>query len=431
MTGTGEVVACQGLYHRKYELVYGDKTAGATTSLSLWTSSRSADEEPLLSSIKCECCTEYRCWKENHRDAAKELQRLADTPCYYKVCADEQVHVGPHTYVGTIRALHLAPEGTCNGKASTVGEHPYICMACEALQHGRDSQLLHKLRRATKLKHPRTDPCRASFRGVVHKYCSKENIQSALFRRKCQIKSQSKSLTLENKKILRDSWREHETARPFVEQLLRLFADNTLSEFDLNFLENWLGKKVGGKYWHATEQARMLSILLSNRLGEKMYSTIAPMMELPAARQAKRLREKDLYGSTYMPSLNDWAFSKGAEHCTPYQNSMDGTRVVRAIELYDDKYLVGDSFSPDIRAWPKECKLPVARSWEQVREYVLSVRRRGQYAAKAYSFDLVDTSGKLPDLLTGSIPESTSGVTASHVYSIMLEVEKKAIQHNL
>ena len=41
-------------------------------------------------------------------------------------------------------------------------------------------------------------------------------------------------------------------------------------------------------------------------------------------------------------------------------------------------------------------------------------------------------SGKLPDLLPGSIPKSTSGVTASHViYSIMLEVEKKAIQHNL
>ena len=31
----GEDVACQGLYDRKYEIVYGDKTAGATTSLTL------------------------------------------------------------------------------------------------------------------------------------------------------------------------------------------------------------------------------------------------------------------------------------------------------------------------------------------------------------------------------------------------------------
>ena len=101
-------------------------------------------------------------------------------------------------------------------------------------------------------------------------------------------------------------------AQPFVEQLLRIFANNELSEFELNFLRIGLVKKVGGKYWHATEQVRMLSIFLSNRLGEKMYSTIALMMALPAARQVKRLCAKDLYGSTYMPGLNDWAFSKGA-----------------------------------------------------------------------------------------------------------------------
>lgn len=47
------------------------------------------------------------------------------------------------------------------------------------------------------------------------------------------------------------------------------------------------------------------------------------------------------------------------------------------------------------------------------------------YAAEAYSFDLVDMTGRLPDLLIGSILEATSGVTASHVYCLMLEVEKK------
>ena len=110
---------------------------------------------------------------------------------------------------------------------------------------------------------------------------------------------------------------------------------------------------------------------------------------------------------------------------------MDGTRVVLTVELYADLYLVGESFSPHVRAWPDKFKLPVANSWEQVRDYVLSVRRKRLYAAEAYSFDLVDTTGKLPDMLTGSIPEATSGVTASHVYSIMLEVEKIAMKHKL
>ena len=129
--------------------------------------------------------------------------------------------------------------------------------------------------------------------------------------------------------------------------------------------------------------------------------------------------------------MNDWAFRASAENCTPYQNSIDGTRVVRTVELYADKYLIGESFSPDVRAWPSECELPVTKSWEQVHEYVLSVRRQRKYAAEAYSFDLVDTTGKLPDMLTGSIPEATSGVTATHIYCIMLEVEKKAIKHSL
>jgi len=62
---------------------------------------------------------------------------------------------------------------------------------------------------------------------------------------------------------------------------------------------------------------------------------------------------------------------------------------------------------------------------------VLSVRAQSRYAAEAYSFDLVDTTGKTPDLLTGSIPEATSGVTASHIYALMLAVEEKASTHNL
>ena len=50
-----------------------------------------------------------------------------------------------------------------------------------------------------------------------------------------------------------------------------------LSQFDLNFLR----KKVNGKFFHAGDQAINLAILLSNRLGEKMYTTMAPITGLP------------------------------------------------------------------------------------------------------------------------------------------------------
>lgn len=66
-----------------------------------------------------------------------------------------------------------------------------------------------------------------------------------------------------------------------------------------------------------------------------------------------------------------------------------------------------------------------------MQDYVLSVREHSSYAAEAYSFDLTDTTGMLPDILSGSIPEATRGVTASHVYALMLEVEAKAMAHNL
>ena len=86
-----------------------------------------------------------------------------------------------------------------------------------------------------------------------------------------------------------------------------LFRSNKLSQFDLNVLDNWLGKKIKGRYFHAGEQARSLAILLSNRLGEKMYSTVAPIMGLPLARQTQRLRADDQDPFIYMPDMNEWA----------------------------------------------------------------------------------------------------------------------------
>ena len=38
----------------------------------------------------------------------------------------------------------------------------------------------------------------------------------------------------------------------------------------------------------------------------------------------------------------------------------------------------------------------------------------------------MDLTGKYPDLLLGSIPEATHGVTAAHIFSLMMAVEEKA-----
>ena len=63
--------------------------------------------------------------------------------------------------------------------------------------------------------------------------------------------------------------------------------------------------------------------------------------------------------------------------------------------------------------------------------YILDVREKKAYAAEAYSFNLTDTTGKLPDILTGSIPESRCGVSGDHLLALMLEVECRADACNL
>ena len=134
-----------------------------------------------------------------------------------------------------------------------------------------------------------------------------------------------------------------------------------------------------------------------------------------------------------MPGLNDWAFQMTARQHWHFHITMYGTRVVRTIELYEDEYLVGECFRPDVCLFPLPHQLPKAESWEKVQKYVLSVRACSNYASETYYFDLVDTTGQLhePDLLTGSMPESSTGVTASHIYAFVLEVERRAFTHNL
>ena len=65
-----------------------------------------------------------------------------------------------------------------------------------------------------------------------------------------------------------------------METFLKLFEEKKLSTFDLSFLQNWLHKKQKGRYARADGQARKLAILYSNRLGEKLYTTTAPMLGL-------------------------------------------------------------------------------------------------------------------------------------------------------
>ena len=70
--------------------------------------------------------------------------------------------------------------------------------------------------------------------------------------------------------------------KPFVQTLISLLDEGKLSDFDLSFLYNWVGK------YRADEQAQNLA---SNKLGG-MYTTTAPLLALPSARQARRIRQK-------------------------------------------------------------------------------------------------------------------------------------------
>jgi len=134
------------------------------------------------------------------------LQSIADMLCYYRVC-NEPASVGTTTYNSTIHALHL---------------------------------------HASTLKYPRTVQSRAKQHGISHKHCSKGHIDRVLQDRAARHKVQNKKITQlekENKRLLLNSWKQNATVRPFIEQLLKLFNESKLSQFDLNFLNNWLERK--------------------------------------------------------------------------------------------------------------------------------------------------------------------------------------------
>ena len=131
-------------------------------------------------------------------------------------------------------------------------------------------------------------------------------------------------------------------------------------------------------------------ILYSNKLGEKLYTTTAPLLGLPSVRQARKICAKDIGDQHYLPEINDWALDLAMKNePRPLQNGMDGTRVIRVMELYRDEYLVGKAFPPDVRCFPSMNELDRAVSWQQVQNHVLYVREKKAYAAEAYSFGLM------------------------------------------
>ena len=79
-----------------------------------------------------------------------------------------------------------------------------------------------------------------------------------------------------------------------------------------------------------------------------MYTITAPIMGLPCACQAKRIRAKERDSTHYLPGLAFEIKNINVER-KPLQNGMDGTRVVRIIELYHGKHLMGKAFPPDVR----------------------------------------------------------------------------------
>ena len=266
-------------------------------------------------------------------------------------------------------------------------------------------------------------------RGVSHKYCSSDHLQTAIQSRREEASISShkiQELRKANTKVLYDSWHRHPTAKPFVQSVIKLIAENKLSDFDLSFLQNWMHKKEKGRFARADEQARNLAILYSNNLGEKCTQQQHQSSAYHVLAKIEIFRSKEAFNQHYLPGINDWAFEKASKReVRPLQNGMDGTRIVRVVELYLDKYLVGEQFSPDVRLWPNK---PIqALSWQQVQDHVLQVRKKKGYASRGLFLQSLRYHRKAFRSLRGyTISQAKQGMTNGHIFAMMLEVEKHA-----
>ena len=204
-------------------------------------------------------------------------------------------------YTGTIYST------TCSKTASTIGKHPFQCYNCYCLIHGKSSPLLRKYHRRNQLKYPHLDQLWATKSGVSHKYCSEMHLESAIKHRKDTSKVQkSKNIKMTQRiqDMLQESWYQCNSATPFLKTLHALIEENKSSSFDMSFIQNWVQKKAHGQYCRADAQARALAVLYSNRLGEKTYSKLAPILALPRVWQAQRLKQKECEVEHYMPGIN-------------------------------------------------------------------------------------------------------------------------------
>ena len=175
-------VQCAGVYDRKFEELHNDRHAGGTAADALYRKVKAEkdtiDNDVIKSEILCSCCHDYKTWKVMHPSYAERLVEFASKPFYYRVEADKVVTVTEDgrvmQYKGTIHST------SCSGTAVSFGKHPFQCAECYSLVHGKSSPLLRKLNLSEQLKHPRSEPGRAGQRGVTHKFCSKESIESTL-----------------------------------------------------------------------------------------------------------------------------------------------------------------------------------------------------------------------------------------------------------
>ena len=150
-------------------------------SKKLWLDSRARNECAVSTDdqIKVQIfCNLWRllCMEENASFRCKNTTGN----CRYAYLLQGMWWESKHTWYHLSRYNPCFTHGTQKGIASSTGPHPFTCDACEAYQHGKSSQLLHKLWQATKLKHPRSEQNRAGNSGISHKFCSKKQLVSAL-----------------------------------------------------------------------------------------------------------------------------------------------------------------------------------------------------------------------------------------------------------
>lgn len=178
------------------------------------------------------------------------------------------------------------------------------------------------------MKFPRSSANRAD--NVVHKFCTQADISKALQHRRAKDKINVLKIINKTNHCLAVGgtimnlhghllWNYLNSLRKIKSVVLISTSSRTGST------------KKGGKYSRADDQARNLAILFSNKLGETMYSSIAPILGLQSFRQVQRVKSKINGEKYYLPGINQWAIEDIAKReVRPLQNGMDGTRVIQS-----------------------------------------------------------------------------------------------------